>query len=129
MRVHLLALVLITSVTGLSQTPTRTTTIARAEQQLISLSQKAVDGVGTAKVVNDDRFTGSTSVVLENDRGKLLHPKVTITGDRALVTGRFFFEGGTKSSETLEPEPVKISFVKRHEQWRVVGLCWGTCLN
>jgi hypothetical protein len=120
-----------TCIPAFSQTQRRTTINAQAEAELLSLSRKAVlDGVRTAKLVVDDRFTGTTSAVVQPSPGKLLRPKVTIAGGRALVTGLVSFEGEwPKSSASDHSSPVTITFVKRAGQWHLVELCLGTCPN
>ncbi len=123
-----LTLAVTTCVPTLSQTPSRRTTNARIERGLITLSKKAVKGLGTANIVVDDRFTGTTSAVVQPGSGKLLHPKVTIAGDRALVTGLVVFEVGSPQGRTKEnSSPVKIDFTKRDGQWKFAGLCLGAC--
>src|SRR5258708_1889244 len=105
-------LTVITSIPSFSQTPRTTTINAQAERELVSLSQKAVDGVRTANIVVDDRFTGTTSAVVQPNPGKLLHPKVTITGDRAVVTGRIVFKDVSPQWHTKEnSSTVTIDFV------------------
>ena len=76
------ALAVFTFITALSQTQLRSTTHAQTKRELISLGQKAVDGVGTANIVVDDRFTGRTEAVVETKTGELLNPKVMVTGNR-----------------------------------------------
>jgi hypothetical protein len=124
-------LAVITCIPAFSQTQRRTTINAQAERELVSLSRKAVlDGVRTANIVVDDRFTGATSAVVQPSPGKLLQPKVTIADDRALVTGRVSFEGEwPKSCASDHSSPVTISLVKRSGQWHIVELCIGACPN
>jgi len=124
-------LAVITCIPAFSQTQRRATINAQAERELVSLSRKAVlDGLRTANIVVDDRFTGTTSAVVQPGPGKLLQPKVTIVGDRAMVTGRVSFEGGgPKPTESDHSSPVTISFVKRTGQWHIVDLCIGGCPN
>ena len=120
------ALAVFTSITALSQTQLRSTTHAQTKRELISLGQKAVvDGVGTANIIVDDRFTGRTEAVVETKTGELLNPKVTITGNRAVVTGRVASKGGLHATD--QSTPVTIRFMKRDGQWRFVGLCIGSC--
>jgi hypothetical protein len=119
-------LALVMSITALSQTQHRITTSAQTKRELISLGRQAVlDGVGTANVVVDDRFTGNTAAVVETKNGELLDPKVTITGTRALVKGRVVFKGGLHVTD--QSTPVTIRFMKRDGQWRFAGLCIGNC--
>ena len=117
---------LFTCVTALSQTEGRSTTNSRIERHLLSMAQKAIADVRTATIVMDDRFTGrSAAVVDEKKTGDLENPKLTIDGDKALVTGRVVFKNEFHATD--QGTPVAIHFTKQNGQWRFSELCIGTC--
>jgi hypothetical protein len=99
------------------------------ERHLILLSRAAVaKSLGSATIVSDDRFTGTTTAQVNSATATLINPKATISGDRATVTGRTVFKHAPIDLRTADnSSPVTLSFVKRAGRWQLVDLCVGSC--
>jgi hypothetical protein len=112
-----------------SQTRHNQLALGQTERQLIALSRTSVaKGVTSADIVVDDRFTGRSIAQVTSKTAELLNPKVTISGNRGLVTGRVIFkEGSPELRRTENSSPVTLSFLKHAGRWQLVNLCVGAC--
>jgi len=119
--------VVVLSVPAASQTQRKQLAIRQTERDLIALSQKAVGTVGSLDV-NPDTFTGTMTVLRTCNTAELVDPHITISGERAVVTGLVAFKCASSAPHAKEPSStVAIEFIKRDGTWRFAELCLGAC--
>ena len=119
--------VVVLSVSVASQTQRKQLALRQTERDLIALSQKAVGTVGSLDVTQDS-FTGNMTVLRTCNIAELVDPHVTISGDRAVVTGLVVFKCASSEPRAKENSSnVAIDFIKRDGQWRFTELCLGAC--
>ena len=110
-----------------SQTQHQQFALRQTERNLIALSQKALGTVGSLDVTQD-HFTGTMTVRRTCNGAELVDPHVTISGDRAVVTGLVVFKCASSEPRRQEnSSTVAIDFIKRDGKWRFAELCLGAC--
>ena len=132
------ALTVAMSALALSQTQGKQAGLSRTEQELATLSRKAVDDCIGKEIVVIDEATykaptgvpGSATVRGKYDAVELADMKTRVDGDVAVVTGRVVFKGGLPEWQTKEHSSgVTIRFSRQKGQWEFIGLCLGKCAD
>jgi hypothetical protein len=130
------ALIVGLSAFALSQTQNKRRALSQPEQELATLSQKAVaDSIGKEIIVVEDTTSqtplGAMPVAVvrgQFDAVGLTDLQTRINGNQAVVTGRVVFKGGLPEWQTKESSSgVTIRFSRQEGQWKFVSLCMGKC--
>ena len=130
-----IALAFVTSSIAASQTLERQAERAKSEQELIALSREFVrDSFGAIAVEMGGvkmtpRGRMSTATVKDEWEGAVIKDeKVSIDGDKALVTGNVVFDSPSSKGKILANSTgVTIHFAKRKGQWKLARGCFGEC--